>query len=72
MNDIYSLHTEKDIEHRKELQIKQAEIQRLIESNDQLLEENKLIRHNMALLLVSQRINVYSDAAPGLSKELEN
>ena len=53
MTDIYSLHTERDIEHQKELQLKQAEIYRLNKTNDELVAENKQLRYNIKLLLVS-------------------
>lgn len=56
MDDIYSLHTERDIQHRKELQDKQCVIDELNQRNIELTSRNTLLSHNISLLLVSQII----------------
>lgn len=57
MNDIYSLHTEKDIKHRQELRGKQAEVDQLRNENQVLDKQNKQLRYNIALLLVSPALS---------------
>ena len=52
MDDIYSLHTERDIEHRKQLQHKELQITELNKRNEELECRNKQLSHNIALLLV--------------------
>ena len=52
MDDIYSLHTERDIEHRKQLQHKELQIAELNKRNEELECRNKQLSHNIALLLV--------------------
>ena len=52
MDDIYSLHTERDIEHRKQLQHKELQIMELNKRNEELECRNKQLSHNIALLLV--------------------
>ena len=52
MDDIYSLHTERDIEHRKQLQHKESQITKLNKRNEELECRNKQLSHNIALLLV--------------------
>lgn len=56
MDDVYSLHTEKDIEHRTQLQHKQREIDNLNKEKYDLVLQNKQLQHNMALLLVSKSL----------------
>jgi len=53
MNDIYSLHTEKDQEHKQELKQLQSRIDELELKNKSLVEKQKLLEHNLKLLLVS-------------------
>ena len=59
MDDIYSLHTERDIEHKKQLQHKELQITELNKRNEELECRNKQLSHNIALLLVGYVLITY-------------
>ena len=53
MDDIYSLHTERDRQHQTEVNALLQQINRLKTENGQLQTDKQTLTHNMALLLVS-------------------